>query len=312
MKVNQPIIVALPQMAKAVIEDGRRIVYFEASRDGVVDRQDEMVAVDALWKSRELMLEQGDLDISHFAHLANPLTGRAQPEYRIGQPIDVQRSANGRSIFVKGEIYQARDTPPPGSSAEWSERFWHSLTGQTPAAKWFPSVYGSIKGVEMVKIKGKPVRRITDCDWFSVGFALRAQHPDLPAVSLNPLGTFAKADGAHAPTPAALQASCAARGIEYMSWGMFAKAVSEVGMPVTDSALKTGVQALTPESLEKGERNTASPSLSHAQARIAVLRSVKKGRVGATLPDLTRAYRAVGFGANEARALLQELQARGG
>lgn len=315
MRVLQPIVVALPQFAKAVQEDGRRIVYFEASRDGVVDREGEIVAVDALWKSRELMLSQGDLDISHWSHLANPMTGRPQPEYRIGHPIDVRRSANGKSVFVKGEIYKSKEPPPPGSSAEWSERFWHSLTGQSPAAKWFPSVYGTITGVEMVKVRGRDVRKIVSCDWYSVGFALRAQHPDLPAVSLDPVGVFAKADGGAATTTGLAQ-SCHDGGAVHMTWGHFAKAVSAgvatVGPAVTDHAALTGVQALRKESLERKERSTAAPQLSYEQAKVAVLRAVKSGRVQINLSDFTRAFRAVGLGGNEARRLLSEVQSRTG
>jgi hypothetical protein len=129
-----PIIVALPHMAKAVTEAGRRVVYFEASRDGVLDRENEMVATAALWASRELMIDQGDLDITHWSHLASPVTGRPQPEYRIGHPTEIRRSKDQRAIFVKGEIYQATHAPPAGSSASWAERWWHSQVGQTPAA----------------------------------------------------------------------------------------------------------------------------------------------------------------------------------
>lgn len=308
MRVSQPIIVSLPSMAKAATEDGRRIVYFEASRDGVVDREGEMVAVSALWASRDLMLAQGDLDISHWSHLSNPLTGRPQPEYRIGQPIDIRRSANGRSVFVKGEIYRARDTPPAGSSAEWSERFWHSITGQTPPAKWFPSVYGTITGVEMVRVKGRDVRRITACEWYSVGFALRAQHPDLPAVSLDPMGVFAKAD--QAAMPGQVQAS----GAVHMDWGTFAKAagsgIATVGAMPTDTAARTGVGALARSSVEGSVKRLTPSDMNAQQARQSVLQAVKSGAVGVNLRDLTRAFRVVGYGESQARALLRDLETR--
>lgn len=293
------------------MESGQRIVYFEASRDGVVDREGEMVAVDALWNSRELMLEQGDFDIAHWSKLASPVTGRPQPEYRIGHPTDVKRSANKRSVFVKGEIYRATEAPPAGSSAEWSERFWHSLTGQQPAAKWFPSVYGTIKRVEMATVKGQQVRRIVECEWYSVGFALRAQHPELPAVSLSPMGAFAKADsGVLVPTERSMKKSCQEAGAVHLSWGTFAKAVSEVGVPVTDTAARTGVQALTAQSMDRKTRQLAAPKLDYAHGKVAVLKCVKQGTVQPTLRDLTKAFKAVGLGENEARRLLAELQSR--
>lgn len=311
LHTNQPIIVGLPNRALSTTEEGQRIVYFEASRDGVVDREGEMVAVDALWASRELMLEQGDLDVAHWSHLVNPLTGRPQPEYRIGHPTDVKRSANKRSVFVKGEIYRSLDTPPPGSSAAWSERFWHSLTGQTPPAKWFPSVYGTIKRVEMAKVGGREVRRIVECEWYSVGFALRAQHPELPAVSLTPQGSFAKADnGLFMPTTKDVKRTCAGSGAVHMSWGTFAKAVSEVGVPVTDSAARTGVQALTPESLERTTRRAGQPKLTYPQAKKAVMRCIRSGTVEVNMRDLTRAFAAVGLGKQEARQLFDELARR--
>ena len=175
-------------------------------------------------------------------------------------------------------------------------------------------MYGNITGVEMVKIKGREVRRITKCEWYSVGFALRAQHPDLPAVSLSPLGNFAKADnGGFQPTTDGLKGTCEQRGAIHMSWGTFAKAVSEVGVPVTDSALKTGVQALTRESLERGTRRLVPKrqpdemQMDYAHAKVAVLRKVKDGTVPATLDGLTRAFKAVGLGKTAAQRLLDEI-----
>lgn len=304
-----PLIVDLPHMAKAMQANGQqRNVYFEASRGGVVDREGEEVAVEALWRSRELMLDQGDLDIAHWSHLPNPNTGRPDPGYRIGVPVDIKRQ--GRSVYVKGTIYSNLTPPPPESSGDWAEKFWHSQVGQNPPAKWFPSVYGRIKpgGVEVVEMNGRMVRRIIDVEWHSVGFALRAQHPDLGPVSLEPMGTLAKADNAHQGTHDALTAAGGLR----MTWGTFAKAVSTVGAPITDHAALTGVQSLTKESTEKRTRKVvAAGAAGDARvARLAVLRQVKAGNIPATLKGLTDAFKAVGHGADEARALLRDLNAR--
>lgn len=238
-----PLIVGLPAVAKAAQMDGRRLIYFEASREGVIDREGEEVAIEALWRSREVFLSQGNLDINHFSWLGNPYGTGARPEYVVGLPLEVARQ--GRSIYVKGEIFSNRTPPPPGSNGEWADWFWHSLTAMTPPMRWFPSVFGQIRpgGVEVVKRGGKVYRRITDVEWFSVGFAQRAQHPELPPVSLEPIGPLAKAGG----YPSRLEVARA--GGLWLSWGAFAKALS-MGLPVTDAALKRGVQALTRESLE--------------------------------------------------------------
>ena len=237
-----PLVVDLPVLAKASQMDGRRYVYFEASREGVIDREGEEVAVDALWRSKDLFLDQGNLDINHFSWLGNPYGTGARPEYVIGLPVGVARK--GPSIFVKGEIFSSRTPPPPGSNGEWADWFWHSLTELDPPMRWFPSVFGQIKpgGVELVKRGGKTYRRITDVEWFSVGFAQRAQHPALPPVSLEPMGPLAKA----AAYP---HGEVARVGGVRLSWRAFAKALS-VGVPVTDAPLERGVQALAPEDLE--------------------------------------------------------------
>lgn len=242
VKGSIPLIVSLPGVAKAQQMDGRRFVYFEATREGVIDREGEEVAADALWRSRDLFLQQGNLDINHFSWLGNPYGTGARPEYVIGLPLEVAR--RGPSIYVKGEIFSNRTPPPPGSNGEWAEWFWHSLTAMDPPMRWFPSVFGQIRpgGVQVVTKGGRTYRRITDVEWFSVGFAQRAQHPELPPVSLEPMGPLAKA----AAYP---QGEVRRLGGWLLGWGAFAKALS-VGLPVTDSALKRGVQALARESLE--------------------------------------------------------------
>lgn len=281
-----PLIVGLPVVAKAAQMDGRRLVYFEASREGVIDREGEEVAVDALWRSRDVFLSQGNLDINHFSWLGNPYGTGARPEYVVGLPLEVARQ--GRSIFVKGEIFSNRTPPPPGSNGEWADWFWHSLTAMQPPMRWFPSVFGQIKpgGVEMVRKGGRTYRRITDVEWFSVGFAQRAQHPELPSVSLEPMGPLAKA-GSY---PTRLEVARA--GGLWLSWGAFAKALS-VGIPVTDSALKRGVQALTRESLEGVARH--------------VLDAVLRGRVPPKRRAIAKALQDWGFEAGEADRLARKL-----
>lgn len=306
------IIVDLPPgtLAKAsTAPDGRRMIYFEATRDGVVDREGEMVAADALWKSRELMLDQGDFDISHWAHLPNPQTGRPQPEYRIGHPTQVTRQ--GKSIFVAGEVYQpGQGIKPPGKDGQpwWPDYFWHSIAVQQPGAKWFPSVYGKIApgGIEVTTVKGQPVRRIVDVQWYSVGFALRAQHPALGPVSLAPVGNLmAKADSGALSTRTAHDPD-----VLHLPWRAFAKSVAEVGQPITDHAALTGVQALTRTSLERGTRKEVaggSGSPGAGKLRLKALRAIKAGLVDPTKADLTRFFRREGLGQGEAEGVAGQL-----
>lgn len=303
-----PISVQLPYLAKAVQEQERRVIYFEASRDNVVDREGEIVALEALWASRELFLSQGNFDIAHWAWLPNPLTGRPDPGYVIGMPTDVKRQ--GGSLYVRGEVFSNRLPPPEGAQGDWANKFWHSITGQNPPSRWFPSVYGNIKpgGVEMTTIKGQKVRRITNVEWYSVGFALRAQHPDLPAVSTQPMGGLAKAD------QGVISKAMAQQGVLQLSWGNFAKAVSAVGLPQTDHASLTGVQALRKESVDPRMRQaSALPGIDSQIRRIAVLRQVKKGTVPLEKALLAKAFEAAGATPREAqeetRDLLRDLQA---
>lgn len=282
------------------------MVYFEASRDGVVDREGEMVAADGLWRSRDLMLSQGDFDISHWAHLPNPQTGRPQPEYRIGHPTQVTR--DGKSIFCAGEIYRPGETPPTRDGDPfWPDYFWQSIATQQPAAKWFPSVYGKIMpgGIELTTIKGQQVRRIVGVQWYSVGFALRAQHPELGPVSRSPVGNLlAKADQGGMSTRADAQ------GTLHLPWTAFAKSVSEVGQVVTDHAALTGVQALTKQSLEGKTRQGAAPAgadLSRAKLRVKALRAIKAGLCEPKKGALTRFFVREGLPQSAAADLADEL-----
>ncbi len=317
--MHTTVILDLPRQAlsKASVSDegGKRNIYFEATREGVIDREGEEVTAKSLWDSRELMLDQGDFDISHWAHLPNQLTGRPQPEYRVGLPTQVTRT--GKSIWVGGEIYSNLTPPPEDSSGSWADRFWHSMNGMNPPQKWFPSVYGKIMpgGIEVTTVNGQTIRRITKVQWHSVGFALRAQHPSLAAVSLSPVGNLiAKAD------TAALAGSLAAYpDVLHLDYRTFSKAASEVGMIVTDHAQQTGVQALTKQSLDKRTYNggvaPARMNRKGLTARVQVLKAIQSGRLELSQAAISRAFRALGATQTEAvthaKQLLTDIQRRG-
>ncbi len=298
-----PLIVDLPRpLAKAAVEQGRRCVYFEATRDnGGADREGEQVAASGLWASRDLFLAQGNLDMAHWSWLPNPITGLPDTEYVVGLPEDVRRTSSGgvTSIWVKGEIFQKGVQPAPEeSNAARAERFWYAMAVQQPAMRYFPSVYGRIApgGVELVRVGGRDVRRITKVEWLSVGFHTRVQHPDLPAVSTSPMGPLAKAEQATVDR-------VASSGALRLTWGNFAKACSEVGQIVTDHAQLKGVQALTKESLESRVREPL--------ARTTVLRALKDGKLRARHADLAKAFSALSHPDPDgaARDLLRELSA---
>jgi hypothetical protein len=238
--------VTLPFFAKAEETPlGSRYVYFETSREGVTDRQGEDIAADALWASRDLFLTQGNLDLNHWSWLGNPYGSGARPEYVVGAPLDVKRS--GKSIFVKGEVFSNRRPPPEDHIGHHADQLWHSLTLMRPPMRWWPSVFGTVKDAREEKRNGRTIRFMTAVEWYSVGFAQRAQHPTLPPISTSPEGPFAKAaSGIITPT------------ITLTDYDSFAKALA-VGAPVTDSAARTGVQALTPASHEgaRGYRDYA-------------------------------------------------------
>lgn len=294
-----PVVVDLPFTTKVREEQGRRIIYTKASvENGKPDRQDEIVAVDALWASRDLFIEQGDLDIAHWAHLPNPLTGRPDLEYRIGVPLDVKRDED--SIYVKGEIFQPDSDPLPESSGHRADLFWYALYHQNPPARYFPSVYGTIKGVEIVEHEGRFVRRLSNVEWTNIGFHNRVQHPDVPPVSLAPLGPFAKADRGFA-TNAMLQRVGGIR----MTFGTFAKALT-VGLPVeTNTAARTGLQALMPEQVEKERRKVvakAEQELTYKRAKVEVARGIVQQEIPTTRDGIKMAFLAVGCSEEDAES----------
>lgn len=283
MTTDTPLIVTLPHLVKAELITTRRRVFFETSREGVEDRQGEDVAADALWACRQRFLKDGNLDINHYSWLGNPYGSGARPEYVIGHPTAVER--DGKSIYVEGDIFANRSQPPAGSNGDWADWFWHSLTEMNPPMKWYASVFGTVLGGKVVERRGRTLRYITRVDWFSVGFAQRPQHPDLKPVSTEPV--LAKA--------AQFSAGRLRRGgAEVMSLGSLAKAMT-VGQPITDSAAKTGVQALK------------RSDLSYKVVMPEVLRSVLAGKVPPRREHIAKAFATAGCDAGRAREYTERL-----
>ncbi|QWK23112.1 hypothetical protein [Thermus antranikianii] len=193
------LLIPLDQAVRA--EPGtRRVIYFEASREG-------------WWTGRARTLRQmpsGPLGSSSFPRgtstsITGPGSGtpghRDAPRVRDRASLEVRRA--GPSVFVKAELFSNLAPPPPGSSGEWADRVWHSLTQMQPPMRWFPSVFGKLAPDAVVEVEvrdGQKVRVIRGpIEWYSVGLAQRAQNPALPPVSLEPLGAFAKAEATGRP-----------------------------------------------------------------------------------------------------------------
>lgn len=232
----------LPGVVQRVSEGGRQI-YFETSREGVPDREGEDLAADALWASRGLFLEQGNLDIWHLSWL------QEDPSFVIGRPVEVRRE--GPSLFVRGELFEsAPGSSPPALHTPrwWADLVWHSMTQQIPPQLWFPSVLGKAQGAVVQTRAGRAVTLYKGpIEWYSVGLAPRVQHPSLPPVRTTPLGPFLdRAVVAKAERPLLLQAG--GRRIAAMSYRTFAKAVQ------------------TAAQLQEGEVNAAKQALGRLAA----------------------------------------------
>lgn len=291
------LLIPLDQAVRA--EPGtRRVIYFEASREGVVDREGEDIAADALWASRKLFLSQGNIDVNHWSWLGNPPGTGMRPEYVIGLPLEVRRA--GPSVFVKAELFSNLAPPPLGSSGEWADRVWHSLTQMQPPMRWFPSVFGKLAPDAVVEVEvrdGQKVRVIRGpIEWYSVGLAQRAQNPALPPVSLEPLGAFAKAEATGRPVTLGR--------IAVVPYRVLAKALTQAAVltagdphALDPKSGLTGVPAIRRESLEGLYRRLAP----------RVLRELLMGRVEGSVKGVAKAFVRLGAPSCAARAMALRL-----
>lgn len=210
------------------MDGGQRIVYFEASNEGV-DQQEEVIAAKALAESADYFKRYGNIDIDHYTLIGkpDPSKGRAGIPgcelYEIGRPIDVRQ--DGKTTFVKSLIYSG-----VGPAAERANDFWSSITDLNPPQRWYPSVGGSVlaKSVE-IDPKTKTRRAIVSkVRWTNIGVSKTPVNQHVGACATIPLGAFAK--------------SWSAAGLD------FAKAL-EAGYG-TDSASLTGGAAMREQSLD--------------------------------------------------------------
>lgn len=207
---------------------GQRIVYFEASNEGV-DQQDEVIAAKALADSAEYFKRYGNIDIDHYTLIGKPDAQQGRPGipgcelFEIGRPIDVRQT--GKTTFVKAEIYQGE-----GDAAKRANDFWSSITDVNPPQRWYPSVGGSVlaKSIEVDKKTGLRKAMVSKVRWTNIGVSKTPVNQHVGVCATIPLGAFAK--------------SWSAGGLD------FAKAL-EAGYG-TDSATLTGGGSIRQQSLD--------------------------------------------------------------
>ncbi|GEM_PF-5935454 len=167
--------------ARPATEGDERFVYCEPSNENL-DQQRERVLQKALAQSVPYFLRFGNLDIEHRTLIGSQI-GIEDPDlYEIGQPVDVRLSP---TIVVKGRIYQGS-----GKTVEQANRFWASITEQSPPKRWYPSVGGRTLAKARNVQGGKDIWALR---WSNVGFAREPVNTTVKAVSTAPLEVFCKA-----------------------------------------------------------------------------------------------------------------------
>lgn len=225
-----PEFLSIGSMLKATphMDGGQRIVYFEASNEGL-DQQNEVIAAKALAESAEYFKRYGNIDIDHYTLIGKPNAELGRPGipgcelFEIGRPLDVRQT--GATTFVKAEIYSG-----VGPAAERANDFWSSITDLNPPQRWYPSVGGSVmaKSVQIdprTKLRKAIVSKVR---WTNIGVSKTPVNQHVGTCATIPLGAFAK--------------SWTSAGLD------FAKAL-EAGYG-TDSATLVGGGAMRKQSLD--------------------------------------------------------------
>jgi hypothetical protein len=167
------IIVELPALIKARVENGRRLVEVEASCEEV-DSEGDVILQKALLESADSFIKSGHLDIDHISELGARLGVPDPLSWIIGRPTEVKNLGNGRTSVV-GEISRASDGVH-NPRANKFDAFWDSLTASDPPVKWRASIYGFPVSGETVDCRTEAcdshatrymVKRI---DWRSLAF----------------------------------------------------------------------------------------------------------------------------------------------
>lgn len=200
MQTDEQLLAGIPQylsignMLKATpqMDGGQRIVYFEASNEGL-DQQNEVIAAKALAESAEYFKRYGNIDIDHYTLIGKPDPARGRPGipgaelYEIGRPVDVRQ--DGKTTFVKAQIYSGT-----GPAADNANLFWSSITELNPPQRWYPSVGGAVleKSVEIDPATKLRKALVTRVRWNNIGVSKTPVNQHVGTCATIPLGAFAK------------------------------------------------------------------------------------------------------------------------
>lgn len=166
------------------MDGGERIIYFEASNEGI-DQQGERVLAKALADSVAIFKAHGNIDLDHLSLLRKGTKEGIESE--IGFPIDA--AINDKRTFVKAQLYKG-----DSALAANANMVWESLTAISPPARWYPSVGGSIleRGVEIDPLTKASVNVVKKVRWVNVALSRTPVNQNLGTVSSTPVGTFCK------------------------------------------------------------------------------------------------------------------------
>ena len=185
---NCPDFISIGSMLKATpaTEGSQRIIYFEASNEGL-DQQGEVVAAKALSDSSDFFLKYGNVDLDHYTLIGAKAGIPDYSMYEIGRPCEVKQVKG--VTFVKAEIYSGI-----GQAAERANQFWSSLTEINPPANWYPSVGGSVleKSIEIDPDSKERLAIIKKVRWNNVGLSKQPVNQHVATCATVPVGAFAK------------------------------------------------------------------------------------------------------------------------
>jgi len=157
--------VRLPYIFKAGEENGKRVVYIEASNESV-DAEGDVVMQQALLASRDHFLTNGVLSYDHLHKLEK------DPKYIVGEPLDVKFTDEGHT-YVKGWLYDEN---------EYADSLYKLIrAGST-------KVRASIGG----QVMDRRGDAITDVQWDEVAFTIKPVNDSLVAASETPFKVFTK------------------------------------------------------------------------------------------------------------------------
>lgn len=136
--MSEAIVMMLPALVKAHVDNGRRIVEVEASSEHV-DSEGDVILQAGLLASAKSFVEHGHLDLDHISEIGHRYGIRDPESFIIGRPLEV-KDIGGGSTSVVGEIKKSIDGTVDTRRNRYDE-FWKSMESVPPTV-WYASVYG--------------------------------------------------------------------------------------------------------------------------------------------------------------------------